>query len=111
MGELNPLESQALWDEFHELVNMTSQELTAWLRTQEAADTAEALSEEQAGPATGLQVVSLLHKRRADLTDDDVEVMLRVVEAIEEQQERRQSSGDEEWRHGLMTLGHDPLKP
>lgn len=110
MGELNPLESQALWEEFHQLVNMTSQELTAWLRTSEAAETAETLPE-SAGAATGLQVVALLHKRRADLTDEDVQLMLRVVEEIEDQQERASGSDDERWRQGLMTLGHDPLKP
>ncbi|MFE6127751.1 DUF3140 domain-containing protein [Streptomyces sp. NPDC056437] len=107
MGELNPLESQALWEEFHQLVNMTSQELTAWLRTSEAAETLP----ESAGAATGLQVVALLHKRRADLTDEDVQLMLRVVEEIEDQQERASDSDDERWRQGLMTLGHDPLKP
>lgn len=34
------VELDALWDEFHSVVNMTSQELAAWLRAGETGETA-----------------------------------------------------------------------
>lgn len=110
MGEMNAVESEALWDGFHQLVNMTSQELSAWLETHEAAESTETLPQ-GVGAEEGRRVLSILLKRRADLTADDVEVMQQVVEAIEAQQERERDTADTQWRHGLMTLGHDPLKP
>ncbi|MCX4821210.1 DUF3140 domain-containing protein [Streptomyces sp. NBC_01142] len=110
MGEMDAVESEALWDEFHRLVNMTSQELSAWLETREAAESTEALPQ-GVGAEEGRRVLSILLKRRADLTDDDVQVMHQVVEAVEAQQERDGDATDTQWRHSLMTLGHDPLKP
>ncbi|MFF3457407.1 DUF3140 domain-containing protein [Streptomyces sp. NPDC002730] len=110
MGEMDAVENEALWDEFHQLVNMTSQELSAWLKTREAAESAETLPT-GADVEAGRHVLSILLKRRADLTDDDVRVMHQVVEAVETEQERVRDAGDVQARHSLMTLGHDPLKP
>jgi hypothetical protein len=104
--------SDELWDEFHELVNMTSRELEDWLRTESAGDTTEALPD-QAGPELGHHVVRILGKRRADLTDDDIAVMERVVRRIRRERgdEPEPTAGDTHWRHKLMSVGHDPLKP
>lgn len=62
-----------LWQQFHEAVNMTSRELSEWLRESEAGTDTEQLPD-QAGPSVGRQVLA-------------------------------------SWRHRLMDLGHDPLKP
>ncbi|MER5462223.1 DUF3140 domain-containing protein [Streptomyces sp. NPDC002668] len=110
MGGMDAVESEALWDEFHQLVNMTSQELSAWLETREAAESTET-SPAGVDTEAGRHVLSILLKRRVDLTDDDVHVMHQVVEAVETRQEQVDGAGDIEWRHSLMTLGHDPLKP
>jgi hypothetical protein len=101
-----------LWREFHHYVNMTSRELEEWLRTNAAGEDAEALPDE-AGSMTGQHVVHILGKRREDLTADDARVMRNVVRRISSQvdEEREPMAGDEHWRHRLMTLGHDPLKP
>ncbi|MFF3290846.1 DUF3140 domain-containing protein [Streptomyces sp. NPDC003023] len=109
----NALELDALWDEFHRVVNMTSQELSAWLQTRDAGEETESLPD-QAGSPTGRHVLAILQKRRTDLTDDDVRVMYKVVETVESQQEHEQGAAvtteDTARRHRLMTLGHDPLK-
>ncbi|MFF3612100.1 DUF3140 domain-containing protein [Streptomyces sp. NPDC002580] len=111
------VELDALWDEFHRVVNMTSQELAAWLRVGEAG--------EQSGPPpgaagqpTGLHVLELLRKRRADLTDDDIRTMYEVVDIVSAEEDGENGdggpgagTGDARLRHRLMTLGHDPLKP
>ncbi|MGA4843995.1 DUF3140 domain-containing protein [Streptomyces sp. G45] len=104
---------------------MTSQELSAWLRTLEAGEHSEPLPE-SAGPEAGRHVLAILQKRRTDLTDDDVRLMVKVVdlvsaarepeEARERQEAREREEGapgavDRRRRHWLMSLGHDPLKP
>ncbi|SFQ31317.1 Protein of unknown function [Amycolatopsis arida] len=103
---------EELWDEFHRVVNMTSRELAEWLRTDSAEPDQEELPD-QAGTPTGQQVLAILGKRKVDLDDQDVRVMRRVVDRV--QAERRDdlepTAGQAHWRHRLMSLGHDPLKP
>ncbi|MEH0573972.1 MULTISPECIES: DUF3140 domain-containing protein [Streptomyces] len=106
------LELDALWEDFHRAVNMTSQELAAWLRVRDADENAEPLPEE-AGTPTGQHVLAILQKRRTDLTDDDVRVMYRVVDTVAAQTDVENEPEAEETRrrHRLMTIGHDPLRP
>ncbi|CAL9377046.1 DUF3140 domain-containing protein [Streptomyces pilosus] len=105
------LEKDALWDEFHRVVNMTSAELAAWLRVSDAEETTEPLPD-RAGPETGQHVLAILQKRRTDLTEDDLRVMEEVVDAVTAQAdpENEPRAEDTARRHHLMTLGHDPLK-
>lgn len=100
------------WENFHRVVNMTSRELQAWLLVEGAGETAESLPD-QAGPPLGHRVLEILGKRKADLTDDDVAVMRRIVDKVVgkrgEELDRPIEDGRE--RRRLMDLGHDPLKP
>nr|WP_274565192.1 DUF3140 domain-containing protein [Streptomyces spiramyceticus] len=104
-------ELEALWDEFHRVVNMTSQELSTWLRTSDAEEDSEPLPE-HAGTETGRHVLSILGKRRMDLTEGDIEVMRQVVDTVTAQRrdDLEPTAGDSAWRFRLMRLGHDPLK-
>jgi hypothetical protein len=104
--------SDELWNEFHELVNMTSRELEDWLRTDSAGETTEPTPDDT-GHELGEQVVHILGKRRTDLTDADVAAMERVVRRVrrERGEEPEPTVGDAHWRHQLMSVGHDPLKP
>ncbi|MEU8032778.1 DUF3140 domain-containing protein [Streptomyces sp. NPDC049099] len=109
------LETEALWEDFHRVVNMTSAELAAWLRVRDADEEAEPLPEE-AGTPTGQHVLAILQKRRTDLTDDDIRVMHKVVDTVGDlvdmaDEPERETAADDARRHRLMTLGHDPLKP
>lgn len=117
-----------LWDEFHRLVNMSSRELSEWLRIRSAGEDTEELPE-QAGTPTGQHVLHILSKRRSDLAEDDVRTMRRVVDRITRERTRGNpdpteldagdleatdgagTDKDSRWRHRLMSLGHDPLKP
>ena len=101
-----------LWDEFHRVVNMTSRELSEWLRTRDAGEDSEELPD-QAGTPTGQQVLAILGKRRQDLTPHDTDVMRRVVDRVHSQRrdDLEPTAGQAGWRHRLMSLGHDPLKP
>jgi hypothetical protein len=102
----------ALWEEFHRVVNMTSRELMDWLRTRSASEESEQFAD-QAGSQTGRHVVQILGKRRVDLTADDERIMRKVVETVhaERDVDMEPTAGDEGWRHRMMTIGHDPLKP
>jgi len=101
-----------LWEDFHRVVNMTSRELEEWLRTRSADEGTEQLPD-QAGTRTGQHVVHILGKRRTDLTSDDARVMRNVVTRVlaERRDDLEPAAGEAHWRHRLMTLGHDPLKP
>ncbi|MBC6450122.1 DUF3140 domain-containing protein [Actinokineospora xionganensis] len=101
-----------LWNEFHRVVNMTSRELSDWLRTDSATPDTEALPDE-AGSPTGQDVLHILGKRRGDLTDQDEQVMRKVVAQVHSQRrdDLEPTAGQGAWRHRLMSLGHDPLKP
>ena len=101
-----------LWDEFHRVVNMTSRELRDWLAVRSAGEDAEELPD-QAGTETGQHVLQILGKRRTDLTQQDVTVMEKVVAKVlsERREDLEPTAGQAAWRHKLMTLGHDPLKP
>ncbi|MGP4048943.1 DUF3140 domain-containing protein [Streptomyces sp. 2A115] len=106
------LELDTLWDEFHRVVNMTSQELAAWLRVRDAGEETEPLPEEMSS-STGQHVLAILQKRRTDLTEDDIKVMYEVVDTVtsEADLENEPEAEETKRRHRLMTLGHDPLKP
>lgn len=106
------LPDDELWAEFHRVVNMSPWELADWLSTRPASPLAESLPD-QAGTSTGQHVLQILSKCRSDLNSDDLHVMRKVVQRVHA---GRQSHGElvagrTGWRHRLMSLGHDPLKP
>jgi glutamyl-tRNA reductase len=100
-----------LSEEFHRVVNMSSRELQEWLRMRSAGEDTEALPD-QAGTETGRKVLHVLQKRRVDLDEDDDKTMRKVVDRIhaERSDELKSKAGQQNWRHRLMTIGHDPLK-
>lgn len=101
-----------LWNDFHRVVNMTSRELSDWLRTRSASEDAEEVPD-QAGTPTGQEVLAILGKRKGDLGAADEQVMRRVVERVLQQrrEDLEPTAGQAAWRHRLMSLGHDPLRP
>jgi len=107
-------EVELAWEDFHRLVNMTSDELRIWLLTDASGE--EAFPADGQGPgvsALGARVVDVLRKRKVDLTESDGEVMQEVVDYVEDRLDHRPPDveRDEEWRHALMSVGHDPLRP
>ncbi len=111
MADTEALEVDALWAEFHSVVNMTSQELGAWLRTSSAGEEAEQPPEDS-GPEQGRGVLAILRKRQMDLTDADIDLMYEVVDTVRNERAAgpRATVPEPAWRHRLMSLGHDPLR-
>lgn len=87
-------------------------EWTAEALVEAAGEYAEGVPE-QDEPELGHHVVRILGKRRTDVTDDDVQVMQKVVDIVRSQRrdDLEPVPGDATWRHRLMRIGHDPLKP
>ncbi len=107
--------SDDLWQEFHTVVNMTSRELSDWLRTDSTQEDGQLVDPDTTLPEheVGTQVIAILGKRRTDLTPDDVDTMTTVVEQIRtlRGEELEPEAYDDDLRHLLMSFGHDPLKP
>lgn len=102
----------ALWDEFHRVVNMSARELEEWLATDVAQEDSEPDPQQRAAPR-GRQVLDILRKRRVDLTAGDAETMRAVVAHVHEarRDDLEPVAGEAAWRRDLMRIGHDPLAP
>ncbi|HZB29157.1 MAG TPA: DUF3140 domain-containing protein [Streptosporangiaceae bacterium] len=113
MTDSEQADVELLWQEFHATVNMTSEELRTWLLTDASGETAMPADPRLELPDLGTKVVRLLRKRKVDLTPDDLAVMERVADYVAERKANPPADGerDDEWRHSLMNVGHDPLKP
>ena len=112
MEDRIPVDVEVAWDSFHQVINMTSEELRAWLLSG-APDDAALPSEPDLGlPDLGRQVVELLRKRKVELTQRDADVMEQVVDFVltQEAEGPDDVESDEEWRRSLMTVGHDPMR-
>ncbi|WP_330173507.1 DUF3140 domain-containing protein [Streptomyces sp. NBC_01498] len=101
MAGISALELETLWTEFHEVVNMTSQEIGAVLRTDAGGDA------DSPWTRRGLRVLAILQKRRDELTEDDVRVMYDVVESVEDFAPGEDGAPGPEQ---LMRTGHDPSR-
>jgi hypothetical protein len=107
-----PAEVDVAWDSFHQVVNMTSEELRGWLLTGAVGGNASPAGPGPALPELGMRVVELLRKRKVELTQQDADVMEQVVDFVltQEAEGPTDMESDDEWRQSLMTVGHDPMR-
>jgi len=107
-----PVDVEIAWYSFHEVINMTSEELHAWLLSEASDDDAPPREPDLGLPELGQRVVDLLRKRKVDLTERDADVMEQVVDFVFTQEAKGPADmeTDEEWRRSLMTVGHDPMR-
>jgi hypothetical protein len=107
-----PVEVDVAWDSFHQVVNMSSEELRAWLLTGTPGEYAAPAGPGPALPELGRQVVELLRKRKVELTQQDADVMEQVVDFVltQEAEGPADMESDDDWRRSLMTVGHDPMR-
>jgi hypothetical protein len=102
-----------LWQQFHAAVNMSSEELREFLLADAAgADGAFPDQPDLGVDPEGRGILRVLAKRKVDLTDDDLDLMERVIEEVSNLLAVRTTVGlnDSLWRRDLMTLGHDPMR-
>ena len=103
-----------VWTDFREAVTMTPTQLERWLETDESRSVGDTSGEgeESTGHAMGRRVVDLLRTNKADLSDDDVAAMRKVVGYVRRHSAQGGPKDDVEhsrWRYSLLNWGHDPL--
>ena len=109
-------DTKRIRDEFAGAVNMTASELEKWLDTDESRQVGDKSGgSESTGHRSGRRIVELLHTKAADLTDDDLAHMRKVVGYVHRHLEQRPDKpagelAETPWRYSLMNWGHDPLK-
>ena len=96
--------------DFREAVNMSADEIEAWLSTPESNRVGQKRDEsESIGHASGRRIVQIL--RKAEPSSDDYLHMRKVVGFI--RRHRAQEPANivtSRWRYSLMNWGYDPLK-
>jgi hypothetical protein len=107
---LKPLDRSQIAADFAAAVNMSADELEAWLETPESRRVGFKRDEgESVGHASGRRIVGLL--RRGPAGDSDYAHMREVVGFV--RRHRAQEPANmvtSRWRYSLMNWGHDPLK-
>lgn len=101
------------WDDFSKAVNMTASELKKWLETDEAKEVGQKKGGgESTGHESGRRIVTILEKKKSDLTDDDYAHMRKVVGYVKRHSAQRPDGDvtDTKWRYSLMNWGKDPKK-
>jgi hypothetical protein len=101
------------YQQFRAAVNMSAAELSRWLETDEANEVGQKSGGgESVGHDSGRRIVTLLHTKKADLTEADETHMRKVVGYVHRHLAQRPSGDVREtrWRYSLMNWGHDPLK-
>lgn len=106
-------DTDKVWKDFCEAVNMTPAELAAWLETEQSKRVGfrRPGETESVGHASGRRIVAILGMSLADLTDEDYAHMRKVVGYIRRHlAQRPENQVTSRWRYSLMNWGHDPIK-
>lgn len=99
--------------DFDEAVNMTASELKKWLDTDESKSVGQKKDGgESTGHESGRHIVRILEKKKADLTDDDLKHMRKVVGYVKRHSAQKPKGDihDTDWRYSLMNWGNDTEK-
>ena len=105
-----------IYRDFKEAVNMTASALEKFLESDESQSVGQKKDGGEAtGHKEGRRIVEMLHKKKADLTDDDYAHMKKVVGYVNRHLKQggpddKAKVKDSPWRLSLMNWGHDPLK-
>jgi hypothetical protein len=91
---------------------MTAKELDDWLATEESRSVGESNGGESTGYRSGRRIVEILEKKKADISDADLDHMRKVNGYVKRHLAQGPEKDVEErrWRYSLMNWGHDPLK-
>jgi hypothetical protein len=100
--------------EFNEAVNMSPAELEKWLETEESQSVGwhNDGEGEAIGHQSGRRIVEIKRKKKADLTEEDLAHMRKVVGYVHRHcaQGPAEDKEHSRWRYSLMNWGHDPTK-
>ena len=109
-----PLDHDRIESAFASVVNMTGDDLAAWLNTPESRRVgwkgADGLAAESVGHASGRLIVAILRAPAASRTAEDYAHMRKVVGYVRRHLAQEPANiVTSRWRYSLMNWGHDPL--
>ena len=111
---LSPDQEAAIRAEFDRLVNLTQNELRAWLETPQSRTVGMVRRGEQesVGRQSARAILVIRAKPVGDLTDADYAHMKKVIGYCRRHLAQRPwgEVTDTRWRWSLMNWGHDPLR-
>lgn len=108
----DPLERAIVRDRFHAAVNMSADEIEAWLEGEESrrVGIVRPGESESVGRQAGRATARILRKEAA-LDEADYRHMRRVAGFVARHRAQEPSNPvTSRWRYALMNWGHDPLK-
>jgi hypothetical protein len=110
---LDDQEKQEVYTDFKKLVNMSASSLEKWLQTEDSKKVGwDSGDGESVGHKSGEKIISILHKKKADLQDADYKHMQKVVGYIKRHsaQKPKGDTKDTHWNYSLKNWGHDYTK-
>jgi hypothetical protein len=98
--------------DFRQAVNMTADEIEAWLRTKASRSVGSRPDGgESVGHASGRRIAAILRKDPWSLGDQDYAHMRKVVGFVRRHLAQEPANVvTSRWRYSLMNWGHDPIK-
>ncbi|WP_338875478.1 DUF3140 domain-containing protein [Spirosoma sp. SC4-14] len=106
-------EKKQIKHEFDELVNMSASQMEKWLQTDEskAVGQKDNDSSESTGHKSGGNIIRILNKKSADLSNSDYEHMRKVVGYIKRHSAQRPNEIEgSNWEYSLKNWGHNPAR-
>ncbi|PRP86873.1 Ras GTPase [Planoprotostelium fungivorum] len=101
--------------DFHNLVNMSADEIKEWLETKESGEVGfhKDGEKESVGVHSGHKIIEILGKDKKDFTDDDIAHMRKVRSYVKRHSAQKPDKEDvahTRWTYSLKNWGHDPTK-
>lgn len=106
-------EQQETYDEFNDAVNMQPKQLEEWLSTEQSKSVGQSDDGgESKGHQSGRRIVEIKNTKKADLTEDDLAHMSKVVSYIKRHSAQRPGGdiSETDWCYSLKNWGHDPTQ-
>ncbi|MBC6991877.1 DUF3140 domain-containing protein [Hymenobacter sp. BT491] len=108
-------DSEDIYTDFKQQVNMTAGEIEKWLKTDESKSVGQDSGDgESIGHKSGEHIIEILRKKKAELTAADKAHMHKVHSYISRHLKQgphhQEDIENSRWRYSLMNWGHDPLK-
>lgn len=110
---MEALDEKKVYTEFRKLVNMSAATIKRWLTTEESKEVGwDSGDGESIGHKSGKKIISLLEKKKAELTKPDFKHMQKVVGYIRRHMAQRPAGNKKEsrWNYSLKNWGHDYSK-
>lgn len=106
-------DSEALYEKFNAVVNLSPAELKGWLKRDESKEVGWVRpgETESVGRQSAKAILKILAKKKAELDDADYKHMRKVIGFVRRHRAQR-PRGDvtaTRWRYSLLNWGHDPL--